>query len=74
MNFISKYYKSINKEKKDHTIVNLLFSIIIFFIFYTIAKISFNKIKNANIKKITKDKINEYIKELKEKEKEKSKD
>ena len=55
MNFISKYYKSINKEKIVHTIVNLLFSIIIFVIFYTIAKISFNKIKNANIKKITKE-------------------
>jgi small conductance mechanosensitive channel len=51
MNFISKYYKSINKEKIVHTIVNLLFAIIIFIIFYTIAKIIFYKIKNANVKK-----------------------
>jgi small-conductance mechanosensitive channel len=55
MNFISKYYENINKEKIVHTIVNLLFAIIIFLIFYTIAKISFNKIKNANIKKILKE-------------------
>jgi small conductance mechanosensitive channel len=54
--FISKYYKSINKEKIVHTIVNIVFAIIIFVIFYTIAKISFNKIKKVDVNKIIKDK------------------
>jgi small conductance mechanosensitive channel len=54
--FISKYYKSINKEKIVHTIVNIVFAIIIFLIFYTIAKISFNKIKKVDVNKIIKDK------------------
>jgi len=55
-NFFSKYYNSVNKEKIVHTIVNIVFAIIIFIIFYTIAKVIFNKIKNANLKKITKEK------------------
>jgi small conductance mechanosensitive channel len=55
-NFVSKYYYSINKEKIVHTIVNIIFAFIIFIIFYTIAKVIFNKIKNANVKKITKEK------------------
>ena len=55
MNFISKYYSSINKEKIIHFIVNLIFAVIIFIIFYTIGKILFNKIKNANVKKILKE-------------------
>jgi small-conductance mechanosensitive channel len=54
--FISKYYKSINKEKIVYSIVNIVFAIIIFLIFYTIAKISFNKIKKVDINKIIKDK------------------
>jgi small conductance mechanosensitive channel len=55
MNFFSKYYNSINKEKIIHTIVNIVFAIIIFIIFYSIAKLLFNKIKNANVKKILKE-------------------
>jgi small-conductance mechanosensitive channel len=55
MNFISKYYNSIDKEKIVHTIVNLLITIIIFLIFYTIAKVVSNKIRNANVKKILKE-------------------
>jgi small conductance mechanosensitive channel len=50
-NFISKYYNSINKEKIIHTIINILFSIIIFIIFYTVAKIIVNKIEKVNINK-----------------------
>ncbi len=56
MNFISKYYNSIDRTKVIHTIVNIIFALIIFLIFYTIAKIVFNKIKNANVKKILKEK------------------
>ena len=55
-NFISKYYKSINKEKIVYSVVNIVFAIIIFLIFYTIAKICFNKIKKVNINKIIKEK------------------
>jgi small conductance mechanosensitive channel len=51
INFISKYYNSINKEKIVHSAVNFLFSIIIFILFYTIAKISVNKIEKININK-----------------------
>jgi len=57
-NFFSKYYKSFNKEKIIHNIVNLIFAILIFIIFYTIAKICFNKIKNIDPKKISKDENN----------------
>ena len=55
-NFISKYYKSIDKEKIVYSIVNIVFAIIIFLIFYTIAKISFNKIKKVDVKKILQEK------------------
>jgi small-conductance mechanosensitive channel len=58
MNFISKYYKSINKEKIVHTIVNLLIAIIIFLFFYTVANLVSNKIKNANFKMILKENRN----------------
>ena len=56
MDFISRFYKSINKEKIVYSIVNIVFAIIIFLIFYTIARISFNKIKKVNINKIIKEK------------------
>jgi small-conductance mechanosensitive channel len=56
MDFISRFYKSINKEKIVYSIVNIVFAIIIFFIFYTIAKISFNKIKKVDVKKILNEK------------------
>jgi small conductance mechanosensitive channel len=55
INFFSKYYNSINKEKIVHSAVNFLFSIIIFLIFYTIAKISVNKIQKINVNKKEKD-------------------
>jgi small conductance mechanosensitive channel len=55
INFFSKYYNSINKQKIFHSIVNFLIAIIIFIIFYVLAKIVFNKIKNANVKKILKE-------------------
>ena len=58
-NFFSKYYKSINKEKIVHFIVNLIFSVIILIIFYTVAKVVSNKIKNVNMKKIIKEDENE---------------
>ena len=51
INFFSKYYNSINKEKIVHSAVNFLFSIIIFILFYTIAKISVNKIQKINVNK-----------------------
>jgi len=51
INFISKYYNSINKEKIVHSIVNFLLSIIIFILFYTFAKISVNKIQKINVNK-----------------------
>jgi small conductance mechanosensitive channel len=54
-NFFSKYYNSINKKVIIHNIVNFLFSVIIFIIFYTIAKAISNKIKNMNVKKILKE-------------------
>ena len=55
INFFSKYYNSINKEKIVHSAVNFLFSIIIFILFYTIAKISVNKIQKINVNKKEKD-------------------
>jgi len=56
INFISKYYNSINKEKIVNSAVNFLFSIIIFILFYTVAKISVNKIQKINVNKKEKDK------------------
>ena len=55
INFFSKYYNSINKEKIVHSAVNFLFSIIIFILFYTIAKISVNKIQKIKVNKKEKD-------------------
>jgi len=49
MRFISKYLQYINKEKIVNFSVNIVFAIIIFLFFYTIAKISFNKIKKINL-------------------------
>jgi len=49
MKFISKYLQSIDKEKIVNIFVNIVFAIIIFLFFYTIAKISFNKIKKINL-------------------------
>jgi len=49
MKFISKYLQSIDKEKIVNFFVNIVFAIIIFLFFYTIAKISFNKIKKINL-------------------------
>ena len=51
MKFISKYLQSIDKEKIVNISVNIVFAIIIFLFFYTIAKISFNKIKKINLNK-----------------------
>jgi len=48
MRFISKYLQSIDKEKIVNFSVNIVFAIIIFLFFYTIAKICFNKIKKIN--------------------------
>jgi small-conductance mechanosensitive channel len=59
INFFSKYYNSINKEKIVHSAVNFLFSIIIFILFYTIAKISVNKIQKINVNK--KEKVNDDL-------------
>jgi hypothetical protein len=44
-NYISKYVNTDMKEKIVYVIVNLFFAIIIFLIFFTIAKIILNKIK-----------------------------
>ena len=44
-NYISKYVNSDMKEKIVYIIVNLFFAVIIFLIFFTIAKIILNKIK-----------------------------
>lgn len=44
-NYISKYVNTDMKEKIVYVIVNLFFAIIIFLIFFTIAKIVLNKIK-----------------------------
>jgi small conductance mechanosensitive channel len=49
MKFISKYLYYIDKEKIVNISVNIAFAIIIFLFFYTIAKISFNKIKKINL-------------------------
>jgi len=51
MKFISNYLQSIDKEKIVNISVNIVFAIIIFLFFYTIAKISFNKIKKINLNK-----------------------
>lgn len=44
-NYISRYFNSENKEKLVSFTVNLFFAIIIFLIFFTIAKIVLNKIQ-----------------------------
>ena len=55
MKFISKYLQYIDKEKIVNISVNIVFAIIIFLFFYTIAKISFNKIKKVNPNKETRE-------------------
>jgi small conductance mechanosensitive channel len=44
-NYISKYFNSENKERLVYFVVNVFFAVIIFLIFFTIAKIALNKIQ-----------------------------
>ena len=48
MKKISEYFSSISKEKIIISIVNIFFAIVIFLIFYTIAKISVKNIEKIN--------------------------
>ncbi len=43
--YVSKFFNSENKEKIVYFVVNVFFAVIIFLIFYTIARIVLNKIQ-----------------------------
>ena len=43
--YLSKFFNSENKERLVYFVVNVFFAVIIFLIFYTIAKIVLNKIQ-----------------------------
>ena len=43
--YLSKFFNSENKEKLVYFVVNIFFAVIIFLIFYTIARIALNKIQ-----------------------------
>ena len=42
--YLFKFFNSENKEKLVYFVVNIFFAVIIFLIFYTIARIALNKI------------------------------
>jgi len=54
MKQISEYFSAISKEKIITVIVNIFFAIVIFLIFYTIAKISVKNIEKINFNSSTK--------------------
>ena len=55
--YISKYFNSENKERLVSLVVNLFFAVIIFLIFFTIAKIALNKIQYVKNDKQSTEKI-----------------